>query len=101
MQLGVAKVEGTQQTYPTITKLKYWRELSQWMKWIIADLDLSKNLSCSLLKDWKLITIEKFVFRAHIRWAKMWIVNSFLGGMLWIVIIENWKLKDRGAKVRR
>lgn len=36
------------------------------MKWIIADLDLSKNLSYSLLKNWKLIVIEKFVFRALI-----------------------------------
>jgi len=54
------------------------------MKWVIADLDLSKNLSF-LLKRWKLI----------------WVVNRYLAPMLWIVINENEKLKDRGAKVRR
>lgn len=45
--------------------------------------------------------IEKIVFRALIHSAEMWIVNRYLGLMLWIIIMENEKLKDQGAKVRR
>lgn len=71
------------------------------MKWIVADLDLNKNLSSDLWKKWKLIMIEKFLFRALIHWTKMWVVNRYLGVMVPIVVTKNEKLNDRGAKVRR